>query len=130
MLFLSLTIIIISSATGDCLDSITIFDDFTPFYHATPTCGQVGCNGKLYSDYGVSQFGYSIQNLRVQFRSNKNCAASGYFLWAYCIDINKQNSPGCQSSSSPLPSFSPSPINERKRRRLITIEEVRLCCVQ
>ena len=114
--------IISSLSTGTCLDSITLSSDSTPFNQVTPTCGRVGCSG-TFADFGITQQGYESQNLRIQFRSNKKCTASGYFLWVYCINNNNRNvATNCNGPlSNSLNSTSP-PV---KRRRKISNEVIR-----
>lgn len=67
------------------------------------TCGRVGINGKTYTDYGISQSGYEAQRLKVKFRSNTKCAASGYFLWVLCVNMTEQYTQGCNNMDTFIP---------------------------
>jgi hypothetical protein len=84
------------TSNNKCLDHITVIGDSTPNI-VLPTCGRVGCNGKTYNDFGITNLGYEVNRLKVLFRSNQICSASGYLLWVFCIDIDSQ---GCPSSNT------------------------------
>ena len=82
---------------GECLDFLTLTRDSLGGQPVS-TCGCVGVDNNTYSDFNINEQGYEPQKLQVRFRSNKKCRADGYFLWAFCIDVAEQSSPGCISS--------------------------------